>query len=249
MAHIVDRLRPVSQDLGCKAELEGLLEILDPAPAPSCSGPCTRGTVPSPTWSGTFWKPRRPSNLPTRTSRAPPCAPAGPVRVRPIPPVAGVVSKIGRLRIASLGASYPERLPKRGNRGGASYGERWIRGGFRGRRSGPGEGPQTLAQLQSTGAVVVGSDGEKVGDLKTVGDADFVVGRTLRQDLHVPVKHVREVTADNKIVLDVSADEAKKARWDSPSTDTSGGAEGFSASARVEKGGLELGEENTQETK
>jgi hypothetical protein len=159
MAHIVDRLRPVSQDLGCKAELEGLLEILDPAPAPSCSGPCTRGTVPSPTWSGTFWKPRRPSNLPTRTSRAPPCAPAGPVRVRPIPPVAGVVSKIGRLRIASLGASYPERLPKRGNRGGASYGERWIRGGFRGRRSGPGEGPQTLAQLQSTGAVVVGSDG------------------------------------------------------------------------------------------
>ena len=30
MAHIVDRLRPVSQDLGCKAELEGLLEILDP---------------------------------------------------------------------------------------------------------------------------------------------------------------------------------------------------------------------------
>jgi hypothetical protein len=116
-------------------------------------------------------------------------------------------------------------------------------------RFGPGESPQTLAQLQSTGAEVVGSDGEKVGDLKTVGDADFVVGRTLRRDLHVPVKHVREVTADNKIVLDVSADETKQARWGSPSTDTSGGAEGFSDSTRVEKGGLELGEENTQETK
>ena len=121
--------------------------------------------------------------------------------------------------------------------------------GSGGERSDAGAGPQTLAQMQGTGAEVVGSDGEKVGDLKTVGDADFVVGRTLRRDLHVPVKHVREVTADNKIVLDVSADEAKKARWGGPSTDTSGGAEGFSDSARVEKGGLELGEENTQETK
>jgi hypothetical protein len=63
---------------------------------------------------------------------------------------------------------------------------------------------------------VVGSDGEKVGDLKTVGDADFVVGRTLRSDLHVPIRHVREVTADHKIVLDVSADEAKEARWGRP---------------------------------
>jgi hypothetical protein len=29
-----------------------------------------------------------------------------------------------------------------------------------------GQGPQTLAQMQGTGAKVVGSDGEKVGDLK-----------------------------------------------------------------------------------
>jgi hypothetical protein len=121
--------------------------------------------------------------------------------------------------------------------------------GSGGGRFGPGEGPQTLAQLQSTGAEVVGSDGEKIGDLKTVGDADIVVGRTLRGDLHVPVRHVREVTADNKIVLDVSADEGKEARWGGPSTDTSGGGEGFSDSARVEKGALELGEGNTQETK
>ena len=114
---------------------------------------------------------------------------------------------------------------------------------------GTGAGPQTLAQLQGTGAEVVGSDGEKVGDLKTVGDADIVVGRTLRRDLHVPVRYVREVTADDKIVLNVSAGEAKEARWGSASTDTSGGGEGFSDSARVEKGAFELGEENTQETK
>ncbi len=119
--------------------------------------------------------------------------------------------------------------------------------GPRGQRFDAGEGPQTLAQLQATGAEVVGSDGEKVGDLKTVGDADFVVGRTLRSDLHIPVTHVNEVTTDNKIVLDVSAEEAKEARW-GPSTDTAGRAEGFSDSAKVEKGALELGEENTQET-
>ncbi|HEY0129669.1 MAG TPA: hypothetical protein VGB40_10920 [Rubrobacteraceae bacterium] len=30
MARIVDRLHPISQDLGGEAELEGILEILDP---------------------------------------------------------------------------------------------------------------------------------------------------------------------------------------------------------------------------
>jgi hypothetical protein len=122
--------------------------------------------------------------------------------------------------------------------------------GSRGESSDAGGGPQTLAQLQGTGAEVVGSDGEKVGDLKTVGDADIVVGRPLlRSDLHVPVARVREVTADNRVVLDVSAEGAKEARWGGPSTDTSGGAEGFSESAPVGKGALELVEEDSQETK
>jgi hypothetical protein len=81
-----------------------------------------------------------------------------------------------------------------------------------------------------------------------VGDADFVVGRTLRSDLHIPVAHISEVATDNKIVLDMSAEQAKEAQW-GPSTDTAGAAEGFSDSAKVGKGALELGEENTQETK
>ena len=72
-----------------------------------------------------------------------------------------------------------------------------------------GHGPQTLAQLQATGAEVVGSDGETVGDLKEVGDADFLVGRTLRRDLRLPVNRVREITSD-KIVLDLPAAEAKE---------------------------------------
>jgi hypothetical protein len=122
--------------------------------------------------------------------------------------------------------------------------------GPRGERFEAGEGPQTLAQLQNTGAEVVSSDGQKIGDLKSVGDADFVVGRTLRSDLHVPVKHVSEVTTDNKIVLDVSAEEAKEARWNKPSTDTASSAESedFSNSAKVEKGALEIFEDNSQET-
>jgi hypothetical protein len=111
-----------------------------------------------------------------------------------------------------------------------------------------GEAPQTLAQLQNSGAEVVGSDGEKIGDLKTVGDADLVIGRTLRSDLHVPINRVGEVTSEGKVVLDVSADRAREGQWGGSSTDTAGGAEGFSDSARVEKGALGLREENSQET-
>jgi hypothetical protein len=74
----------------------------------------------------------------------------------------------------------------------------------------PGHGPQTLAQLEATGAEVFGSDGDKIGDLKEVGDADFLVGRTLRRDLRLPVSRVREVTSENKIVLDLPATEAKE---------------------------------------
>src|SRR5215208_5219752 len=74
----------------------------------------------------------------------------------------------------------------------------------------PGHGPQTLAQLQATGAEVVGSDGDKIGDLKEVSDADFLVGRTLRRNLRLPVSRVREVTSENKIVLDLTTAEAKE---------------------------------------
>ncbi len=73
----------------------------------------------------------------------------------------------------------------------------------------PGYGPQTLAQLQATGAEVIGSDGERLGDLKEVGDADLLIARTLRRDLRLPVNRVREVTSDNKVVLDLPAAEAK----------------------------------------
>ncbi len=79
--------------------------------------------------------------------------------------------------------------------------------GPRGGRFGSGEGPQLINHLQGTGAEVVGSDGEKVGELKEVGDAAFVVDRgTLRGEVRLPVARIGEVTNDGRIVLDVAAD-------------------------------------------
>jgi hypothetical protein len=101
--------------------------------------------------------------------------------------------------------------------------------GPRGQRFDAGEGTQTFAQLQDTGAEVVGADWEKVGD------ADFVGGRTLRSDLHIPVTHIGEVTTDNKIVLDVSAEEAKEARW-GPSTTRQAGRRASPIAPRWRKG-------------
>ena len=107
--------------------------------------------------------------------------------------------------------------------------------GPRGKRFGPGEGPQLLAQLQATEAEVIGSDGEKLGDLKSVGDADFLVGRTLGRDVRVPVARIKEVTADTKIVLDLPAEEVDEVGRD----ERSGGPDleaGFSERDETEKG-------------
>ena len=80
--------------------------------------------------------------------------------------------------------------------------------GPRGKSFGSGESPQLLNHLQGTDAEVVGSDGEKVGTLKEVGDAAFLIDRgTLRGEVSMPVRHVAEVTTDNRIVLDVPANQ------------------------------------------
>ncbi len=82
--------------------------------------------------------------------------------------------------------------------------------GPRGQKFDEGEGPGLLAQLLAEGgAEVEGSDGKKIGDLKSVGDADFVVGRTSKRDLGVPITHIGEITEEGKIILDVPSDDAK----------------------------------------
>src|SRR5215217_6019718 len=113
------------------------------------------------------------------------------------------------------------------------------------RSAGPGHGPQTLAQLQATGAEVVGSDGEKIGDLKEVGDADFLVSRKLRRNLRLPVSRVREVTSDNKIVLDLPVAEAKElGEKESPGEAAPGAGSMAENPGKEEKGawGLKKGE-------
>jgi hypothetical protein len=113
------------------------------------------------------------------------------------------------------------------------------------RSAGPGHGPQTLAQLQATGAEVLGSDGERLGDLEEVGDADFLVGRTLRRNLRLPVGRVREVTSDNKIVLDLPAAEAKElGEKESPGEAAPGAGSMAENPGKEEKGawGLKKGE-------
>jgi hypothetical protein len=113
------------------------------------------------------------------------------------------------------------------------------------RSVGSGQGPQTLAQLRATGAEVLGSDGERLGDLKEVGDAEFLVGRTLRRDLRLPVSRVREVTSDNKIVLDLPASEAKELGERESAGETAPAAESMAENpGKEEKGawGLKKGE-------
>ena len=51
---------------------------------------------------------------------------------------------------------------------------------------------------------------ERLGDLEEAGDADFLIGRTLRRNLRLPVSRVRKVTSENRIVLDLPAAEAKE---------------------------------------
>jgi hypothetical protein len=87
--------------------------------------------------------------------------------------------------------------------------------GPRGKSFGGDASPQTLAQLQATGAEVVGSDGGKVGDLKEVRDADFLVGRGgLHRDVYVPVSHIGEVGQDGRIVLDVASGAVEDQDWE-----------------------------------
>lgn len=93
---------------------------------------------------------------------------------------------------------------------------------------GPGEGPQLLGQMLSSGAEVLGSDGEKVGELKAVGDAEFTVGRGMRRDLHLPITSVGEVAGDSQVTLEFPADQAEEAGWSGG--DAPGKADDFSES-------------------
>ena len=101
-----------------------------------------------------------------------------------------------------------------------------------------GRSPQALNQLQATGAEVFGSDGEKVGDLAEVRDADFSVDRgTLRRTLNIPVTHVERLTGEDNIVLAVSSDQVNEMGWEGSLLPGGGDPyASYSESPKVEKG-------------
>ncbi|WP_119070085.1 hypothetical protein [Rubrobacter indicoceani] len=96
---------------------------------------------------------------------------------------------------------------------------------------------QTLPQLQATGAVVLGSDREKVGDLGEVRDSDFTVRveGLFKGDLNIPVNHVKEITGDDEIILDVEASRVKEIKIEKSSVQTDPAAP-FSADVETERG-------------
>ena len=71
-----------------------------------------------------------------------------------------------------------------------------------------------LDRLHEEGAEVFGLDGDKVGDLKSFREDHIVVARgVLRGDLRVPLAAVRDVTDDNKIVLDIASEHVDDMGW------------------------------------
>ncbi len=66
---------------------------------------------------------------------------------------------------------------------------------------------ELLGQLQEEQAEVVGSEGDKVGNLKSVRKEDFLLDRgMLRSDVYLPVAAIETITEDNRIVLSIPAD-------------------------------------------
>lgn len=80
---------------------------------------------------------------------------------------------------------------------------------------GSGEGPQILGQMMAEGgAEVVGSDGEKVGDLKDQRNAELTVSRSgIKRDLHIPVTSVGEIVGSDVVKLDIPAARVEEVGW------------------------------------
>ena len=70
------------------------------------------------------------------------------------------------------------------------------------------------SQLQ-VGMEVVGSNGERVGQVKEVHDFDVLVDRTLWRDICVPLFAIQSV-ADHRIVLPIPADQVDNMNWPHP---------------------------------
>jgi hypothetical protein len=64
----------------------------------------------------------------------------------------------------------------------------------------------------SAGMEVLGAEKERVGQVKEVRAADFLVERSLQRDVYVPFAAIREVTG-NQVVLTVTSDHVDALKW------------------------------------
>jgi hypothetical protein len=72
----------------------------------------------------------------------------------------------------------------------------------------------------SVGMEVLGAEKERVGQVKEVRAADFLVARPLQRDVYVPFAAIREVTG-NQVLLTVTADHVDAIKW--PQEEEGGG--------------------------
>lgn len=63
------------------------------------------------------------------------------------------------------------------------------------------------------GLQVVGPTGEEIGEVKEVRTYDFVLNRTMKRDVYVPFRFVREI-AGSTLTLDVRRDEIDEMGWE-----------------------------------
>ena len=81
----------------------------------------------------------------------------------------------------------------------------------------------------SVGMDVLGAEKERVGQVKEVRAADFLVARPLQRDVYVPFAAIREVTG-NQVVLTVTSDHVDALKWpQEEGGDTSAAGDGDSS--------------------
>ncbi len=72
--------------------------------------------------------------------------------------------------------------------------------------------PQVLRSQIRVGMDVLGSDGERIGEVKELRDNDFVVDRHLATDIYVPFEVVQTIRA-NQVVINVPAAQVDTYGW------------------------------------
>lgn len=69
------------------------------------------------------------------------------------------------------------------------------------------------------GMAVVGSEGQRVGEVKEVRDREIVVARTLQPSVAIPFRAIGSLTADG-VVLTITGEQADDRFWAHAGEDT-----------------------------